>query len=664
MNLKFKFKFKNQLNELTKKPIFWCYLIMLGLVMGVFGSMVFHLPITIDDDYHVFDNPNMINVSWASFVSFWTAPTWGLYVPVVYSLWAILSQITHLIYGTHQDLFLHPFLFKFANLSFHLFNTFLVFQITQMLLNLKFKKEVSPYWAMMVALLFSLHPMQVESVVWLSGLKDVSAGFFFLLALKNYLSSETSLPSQEPKWRVWIFYFILSMLCKPTALVFPLFLILLDLTLLNKKLRTSLFDKAPLFLFSIPILVMTHMAQVQHTRVDSPLLTRPLIFLDSFGFYLKKIFNPMPLLVEYSRSPMNVLSEKLWLHTFIWPLLLLILFLFFMVKKKKPIFTLGIGIFFIWGLPVSGLLNFAFQFHSTVADRYMYLSLWGISLAVVTLIYPLFQRFHKKFDWVFSSLSFVSVFTLGILTSLQVDLWKDSWTLYTHNLKFNPKSALVHVNYGVEFVRKGSLQDGFNYNLKAHQMSPLYTLPLENLVTFSMAAGNGDLAFEYAQKLLTLNPGSAKGLLSMGEIQALKGQKELSSSYFARAFAVSPYKHEVYFRWAKAKAQAGLHKEALEYFQLGLQFGPGDSDTFLNIGTTLSHLGDEENSRASYEYALKLRPDFPEAFYNLGNYYFRKNEFAQAIDLYNRALKINPSFSLASGNLAYVKEILKKGKRK
>ena len=376
-----------------------CAVLMLLLVTAVYGEVCsFHFLPFWDDDTNIHRNPLYSPLSWKSLALFWKGPFQQLYIPVTYSVWGGLVALSRVIAGTSVSVGpINPVIFHSANLLVHLFSTGMVFLILRRLLAAQFekksKKGISRQHLLGVAtvgaLAFALHPIQVESVAWVSGLRDLLGGAFSLAALACFFS----FLDEYRGIRQWVSYLLATLLLllafgsKPGSVVTPALALLLGAWLL--QFRQVSFKKLlwllPWFLMAMAEVVMTSKSQpaAELARSLVPPLARPFVACDAIAFYFGKILFPFSLCADYGRSPNSALASGLLNWTWIFPLGLTAGILAF---KKLRCYLIPLAVFVIGVLPTLGFIPFNFQVVSTVADHYLYLAMLGVALALALIL--------------------------------------------------------------------------------------------------------------------------------------------------------------------------------------------------------------------------------------------------------------------------------------
>lgn len=455
---------KNPLITMTDKTLeekkigFWIKIGLFFIVFLTFRSTLASDFLLLDDDVNTYNNPNFKSISLNSVINIWKEPYYHLYIPITYCLWAIIYTLTKLIFG-----FLPPILFHLSNIIFHAANSILVFSIIKFSLhnNDDFTKKITT--ALFGAIIFALHPIQTEAVAWISSMKDLLYSFFALLSTRFYFTytdiKATNKIVRHKKYLAF-FFFICSVLSKPTGVTLPFIIGSYEIFLNNKTIKNA-FKLLPWAIASTAFIFIAQKYMPPPNGIEyPPWYLRPVIAFDTIFFYITKILWPDALYFEYKKT-IAAASSNLFLFyscvTVIVTSLLLI--------KKYPIAQIILSflfVFFISILPYSGIVPFEFQKISTVSDRYTYFSLFIFSLFVCHAL----NRIKLKFN----TLAFCTILLASLLsvrTYNQSKIWKDDISLGMHTLKYNQKANIAYVNIGIKKVSQGLFDEALIYYQKA-----------------------------------------------------------------------------------------------------------------------------------------------------------------------------------------------------
>lgn len=499
----------------------WHYALFLVAVVVITFFPVLQLgPFPVDDRGHTLDNSLLMSFSWDSFLVIWREPYMHLYIPLAYSIWGVALNAAHAL-GLPPETVLHG-----LNLFLHILNSLLVFALAQRL-------RLRAPLAFVVALLFALHPIQVETVAWISCLRDLTSMSFMLTSALAFVRFRTSNRRID---LVWSFLsFIAALLCKPSAIVLPALLAIIDVWFLATPYLRSARTLALWLIPSGVIIFVTQKVQiVAGLDFIQPLPQRILVAFDSLGFYVKKFFWPDPLLFDYGRSPPWALKQPdLWLHICF---ALLCVALLIAVRKSKS--TQGaLGLFLVPLIPILGIVPFAFQGISTVADRYMYTPMLGAALVVGCGL----ERVIDRHSW--TRRGAVAIASLLLLISCvlsfrQISSWRDVQTFAARALAVNPHSKLAFRTTANLFVKEPTSLEHLAFLEQGLIHWPKDPKTHVNIGVMLHELGRTHQAITFFQKAMELDPTESNAPFNLAIALREIGAYDQSHAAFAKAQAL------------------------------------------------------------------------------------------------------------------------------
>lgn len=500
-----------------------------------------------DDPMNLTANPDFSPPSLRGVLKYWRGPAFDLYAPLTFTVWGVISLIAY------RGGELAPWPFHAANLAVHILAAICAYELLRRL-------APSRRAALLGALVFALHPLAVESVAWVSGLKDVLAGMLSLLAIALYLSARPG----GIRYALGTGALVLAMLAKPSAVVTPALALLLDLAQQRRPWQRAVVRSLPWFALAIPIIVVGKLAQPGIESVA--LASRPLVMLDSLGVYLWKLFWPAKLGVDYGRQPW-VIAARGW-SNLMWlvPLAAALASAIAWRWKRSP--AIALAVFVIALAPMLGMVPFDFQAYSTVADHYAYLALIAPALLVARLRS---QTSHT----IVAALCLL----LAILSFLQARTWRDGETISTQALVANPDSWVSHAS----------------------------------LASIHLERGRPQQAVEHAQAAARLNPKYVRAHVVLGQSLAALGRFDNAEMAFRDALAIAPHDVAANIGLADALADAGRRDEALRQYTVTLSLSPRDVTALSNLAGLHAEMGQFDEALRRYEQALSIDPAFAPA---------------------------------------------------
>ncbi|MFH1458461.1 MAG: tetratricopeptide repeat protein [Candidatus Omnitrophota bacterium] len=502
--------------------------------------------------------------------------------------------------------------------------------------------------SLMVALLFGIHPLNVESVAWVSERKGLLSSFFFLGACMSYLYYL----KQGRALRFYFFslvLFVFSLLSKAMAVTLPFILLTLDAFLYKNRAKVKLKDKIPFFAISLAFIIITFFSHYSGEAVKErtfDLLAKISTASYCVIFYLYKIFVPINLSSLYPFPSKSML--------FISPILAAILFVFIIWLSrysKKIIF--GATFFLITIIPA---LQFIPVGKAVVADRYIYLASIGIFYLVSEFFrwaYFKNTRYQRilRFILIIFLLTFLS--GLSLLTYTRTKVWKDSVSLWTDALK-NHASALAYNMRGVGYKNKGELDRAISDFSAAIKINPRDVQPYINRSLVYIKKGNLDQALFDSQKALRINPRLPEVYNIIGNINMAKKEYGPAIFNYTKAINMSPYYAEAYYNRGCAYQDKKDFERALLDYAEAIKINPYYAEPYLNRGSIYFSRGDFSRALSDYNAAIKINPNSADAYYNRAVAYQSMGDFDRAISDYAKVITINADYALAYYNRAVI----------
>lgn len=429
----------SRLAPLETAPRGWLPGLLLAvLVLRVFWPVVGFEFLYYDDRANFHNNPLVSEPTAGRLLRTWTEAYLGIYVPLTTTLWAGLAASTQLFSGERFPTAFDAFAFHALNLVLHLGCVWLVFRLLTRALG-------APSPAAAGAAVWALHPLVVESVAWASETKGLWSAWWGLVCLGQYQRAWGAAGDFRrvadgtlgvSRWRlVWAaLAYLLCVLAKPSGIVILPMLALWHVVWLGMRYRVL---AGWLACAVLPTMVVMALASGEQADSYPALLVspveRPLVALDSWGFYLRKLVWPFHLGPDYGRMPQLVVDLP---HALAAVATLAAGFALVACAAGVRRAVLAGGWFLLSTLPVVGLVPFRFQEYSTVADRYVYLGLLGPAWLVA---WWLSQPSRARLRW---SVALPVLVGLAVLTTRQLRVWRNDHTLGTQALAVNPDSVL------------------------------------------------------------------------------------------------------------------------------------------------------------------------------------------------------------------------------
>jgi hypothetical protein len=406
-------------------------IIVVVLTLLVFYPVYGHDFVSWDDTHNLAANSDMLAPSWERVKWYWTHSYKDLYIPVSYTLWAGVASVARI--GGGGGVQLNPAVFHALNSWLHVASAIVVFAILRRLFG-------SAWAALFGALVFAVHPVQVEPVAWVSGMKDVLSGLLALVAVLAYILFAQG---NRLMWHALATAaFVLAMLAKPSAVVVPLVVLVIEVLILRRRWRDALVGPLLWLVLAAPIVVVGMLVQrAESLPFVPPVWGRPVVALDALAFYLLKLVAPLQLAIDYGRSPQWLWSSwQIWVSWLV-PVMAAAVVAWLVWRWKFIFIAAGLAVMAVALLPVLGLVPFDFQSYSTTADHYLYFAMLGPAMIVAGVV----QRWTKR-AVIGGLIIWISI--LAVRSNLQSWVWHDSQTLFEHTVDANPSSLAGLVNLG------------------------------------------------------------------------------------------------------------------------------------------------------------------------------------------------------------------------
>ena len=577
-------------------------LALAAVTLAVYGQVLTHQFINYDDDNYIWNNPMVIGgftlkgIAWA-FTTFHSA-SWH---PLTWLSHMLDSQLFGLNAGGHL----------LVNALIHAANTILLF--------LFLKRVTGATWrSAIVAALFALHPLHVESVAWASERKDTLSTFFGLLCLLAYVRYV----EKPSRWRYafvagWL---ALGLMAKTMLVSWPFLLLLLDywpfrrlewrpadgIKRFAKAWLPLLREKLPLFCLVAASMVLTYIAQVRWGAVadlsDVSLPWRLAHALVSYAKYLLLTFWPQGLAVYYPSSPQVAPAWQ-------WGAALMVLGTITGVAlrsaRNRPYLIVGWLWFLGMLVPVIGLVRAGDQ---AIADHFTYFPLIGLFIALVFGLADL-ARAWRLGRVSIATAAAVIILLLAFLTTVQVSRWRDSETLYGYVLSVSPDNAVVQNNLGSALGQRGKHAEAIPHFAEAVRIRPNYFDALANWGQALRDQGKAAEAVGFLQRALRLKPDSAKTHWQLGLALQDQQQHDEAMQQFYEAVKLAPRDFGMRANLGQKLAVQGKLAEATEQLDEALRLDPNSAEAHNNLGLVLFASGKEEEGVREFSAALRLKPD-------------------------------------------------------
>ncbi|CAN5533775.1 tetratricopeptide repeat protein [soil metagenome] len=602
----------------------WWLLAVLALTLAVHGRDITAEFLNWADGALVLENKFLSPVNAEHLRQMWTQPIKDLYTPLAYSAWAAAAAVGRLQTPDEHGVVLNPMIFHALNLLLHLACVAIVFDVLLLLPprpegeraglceeTLTEKKrstkqatfdassETKPrseperfashltsprrgegqyvVAAAIGAAVFAVHPVQVEAVAWISGMNNLLAGVFALACVAFYIRFARAERPMRAGWYVAVCVsMLLALFSKPTAIITPLLILPIDALLLRRSWRAIAWSLTPLVLMAIPFVIIGRLSQLAPSTYVPPVLQRLIVAGDALGFHLRKLVWPNPLLIDYGRQPQRVLAAG-GFSAINWITLAAAVTLAVITWRRQRWVAACLAIFVGGVALVLGLVPFSFQEYSTVADRYVYLSMLGVAIAVAMLL-TAFRSAASKY------IAAAVVLAFAACSFHQAGYWADSTPLAQHTLAYEPDS-----------------------------------LAATSMLAF-MAQHDGDHVTEeyYYRKGLNRAPNDVELNYNLGTL-LLADRPAEALKYFDVLYNRGIRDPRLLNNRGMALMNIGRLPEAIDTLNEALRVSPTHATAYLNLGQAMLTLNRLDEAEKNFRRALELEQRLKKARDGLAN---------------------------------------------
>lgn len=560
-----------------------------------------------DDEHHLTENPCIVGPF--GLKDIWTSAAANYFPLMLTNLW-----VQHAIWG------LAPLPYHLVNVALHAFAAILLWRVLRRL-------GIPGAWA--GAALWAIHPVQVESVAWISEMKNTQSAVFYLAAAWCFVRWLPDPASQVRPRHAWTWY-ALAVLCACCAILSKASTVMLPVALglcwwwTARRWRWRW--TAWLLPFTVPALVAsgwTIWEQKFHSGAlgaewSQTFPERLIIAGKVVWFYLGKLLWPHPLIFVYPRWTVDA-TRPLAFGPLVATLLVLALAWATRRRLGRPVFF-AFGYFVALLFPVLGFFNVYFFRYSFVGDHFQYLASMGPIVLATAAATVAIRRLPHHGPVVMKGIVAAACVAFGVVTWGATKTYASVETLWRDTFTKNPSCWLAAYNLGTQLAGLGRIAESTDYFRKAIRLKPDYTDAHINLANSLLNTGQAAAAVPEFETALTLDPGNGNAHYNLG----------------------------------LALASLGRLDEAIVHLRTATIAQPGDRDAHFHLGCTLYERGDPTGAAAELAKAVALRPDDADAHYRLGLALFDLGRAAESVRQWERALALQPANLSPAESLAWV----------
>ncbi|MBZ5651209.1 MAG: tetratricopeptide repeat protein [Acidobacteriia bacterium] len=587
-----------------KRNVILCLLLVVA-TLALYNPVNRHPFVNYDDDRYVTENPHVHSgMTWPTITWALTATEQGNWHPLTWLSHALDYQLFHQNPAGHH----------FTSLLIHASNAVLLFLFLMYATG-------RPGPGLFVAVLFALHPINVESVAWVAERKNVLSTFFFFAALIAY-----GWYARKPGWRRYLAFtglFVLGLMSKPMVITLPFVLLLLDYwplgriqggssnTLAQAPISKLIVEKLPLLALSAASAVITMQAQQAGGAMRSTAQFSFGVRLENavvaYAMYLWKMVWPSHLAPIYPHPGDSLAAWQVGTSA-----LVLLAVTGVALKFRSRRYLLTGWLWFLGTLvPVIGLVQVGDQ---AMADRYAYIPLIGIFVMIAWGVADLADS--KRIGLSARVIPAACILlALAFATNRQLGYWSSNYDLWTHALAVTDRNFIAQDNLGGALLWLGKPDEAYSHFQAAAQINPLDPMSRSNLGAYLQEHGKLAEAIEQHNRVISLT--SDAGLLAstyanLGAAYRQFGQDEKARASYDQALQLNPDQYNAYLGLGELLEKQNRLDDAINSYSKSVELRPTDTG-FLLLGHALENAGRRPEALAAYRAALKLSPDLPEA---------------------------------------------------
>jgi len=569
----------------------------------------------------------------------------------------------------HLSFALNFWLFKGNLVSFHIFNliihilaTLIVFGIIRRILLLSernsFFGEQSFLWAVFLSLLWMTHPIQTQSVSYISQRMESMVGLFYLATFYGMIRYVTE-PTHRRRWFCWsVLSCGLGMMTKEIMVTCPILVFIGDRLLFAKSFKEIIQKRLGFYLGLaatwgiLGALLFFNYPSVQNAGFHFEEVKPWQYALTQFGViihYLKLVVWPYPLVLDYQWPIVEDIKEA------VFPgLMITILFtatIWAMYRYPKLGF-LGLSFFLILA-PTSSVM----PIKDPAMEHRLYLPLLPILILLVIMLNYLIGRIIHAKKLKFYTVSGTLICLIAVysyMTYMRNQDYRDEATMWQDVMTKQPLNYRAFNNYATFLKKQGRLEEALQYYQKALEINPKYFYPYLSIGTIFNQIGRQEEAATYFNQLLKFQFKSAKTNFEIGNWLSDIGRFDEAAIFYERAIHMKPNYLDAHYNLANTFLYKEDAQKAFEYYEKVLSIDSRHAGALTNLATIFASNGNFQQARELYIQSIESDPLNTDAYNNLGNIFAIEQNWELAIKYYQKALELNPNFTEARSALNHV----------
>jgi len=568
---------------------YWIFPLLAAAIFAAYWQVLHFGFVIYDDPAYVAENVNISpGFTWHGVVWAFTHSLAGNWFP--------LTCLSHML--DCQLFGLDPGRQHLTNVCFHVLASLLLFAVL--------RRITSATWpSAMVAALFALHPLHVESVAWIAERKDVLSAFLWMVTLAAY-ARYVARPGPA-RYALTLAAFGLGLMAKPMLVTLPLVLILLDYWPFARGFR--ILEKLPFLALAAAASVVTYRVHEGAAAVVSleslPFGPRLANSLVSYATYIGKMFWPTRLAVFYPYPS----GSLLWPAIFAGLGITAVTAIAMWQARKRPYLIVGWLWYLVTLAPVIGIVQAGQQAR---ADRYMYIPMIGLAISLAWAaaeIFPYWPRLKSAI-----AVGAVGVCAVcAVLTWFQVTYWRDSVSLFQHAVDVTTDNYIARFNLAGSLGVRGEEGEAIEQLAAAVRIRPNSAPAHAGLGRLLAKQGRKDEALAHLRTAALLQPGNADTHYRIGLLLAAAGRTDEAATEFAAAVRLDPNHADAHRNLGICLAMADRLPQAAEEFGAAVRLNPDDGNARFNLGVSLANLGRTTEAIAQLSEAVRINPDSADA---------------------------------------------------
>jgi Flp pilus assembly protein TadD len=605
--------------------------------------------VSLDDPTYVSENPHVKGgLTWSGVVWAFTSGRAANWHPLTWLSHMLDVQLYGVQAGPHHV----------TSVALHCVNALLLFLVLARATGARGRSAL-------VAALFAVHPLHVESVAWIAERKDVLSTAFWMLTLWAYVGYV-----RQPRWHRYglvIVLFALGLMAKPMLVTLPFVLLLLDIWPLGRVAAGAgsssraespaswrawlplVREKLPLIALAAMSSLVTFLVQQRGgavpDRATFPLAGRAANALVAYVAYIGRALWPSGL------TPFYPYPQAIPIWSALGALAGLVVVSAFVVRATRRRPYLAVGWFWYLGtlVPVIGLIQVGMQ---ATADRYTYVPLTGLFIVVAWGVPDVLARWRASRS-ALPSVAVLVLLALVLATRAQAGVWTNSLALWQHALDVAPDNYYAHNALGALQSTQGRAREAVTHFTASIRLAPTFPDARNNLGLALAAEGHLDEAIAQYQVALQLAPTNAEAHNNLGAAFARRGRLDEAAVHYGEAIALDPDAAAPRNNLGQILKTRGKTVEAIAQYREALRLDPASADVYNNLGLALYSQGKPADAIAQYTEALRLDPASADAHNNLALALMATSRLDEAVRELVEALRLQPDNASVHSNLGF-----------